>query len=69
MAFRVWVPFRIEEDVMSKRSGLSRGDRRRNARLERLRSVVRFELGIAAIDLADDTQVVVCRDPPRLNAT
>jgi transposase len=30
--------------------------------LERLRSVVRVELGIAAIDLADDTQVVVVCD-------
>jgi transposase len=55
-------PNHTEEDVMGKPNGLSRGDARRNARLERLRAVVRAELGIVAIDLADDKQVVVVCD-------
>jgi transposase len=46
---------------MSKRSGLSRGDARRNARLARLRAIVRADRAIVAIDLADDRQeLVVC---------
>lgn len=38
-------PNHTAEDVMGKGNGLSRGDVRRNARLERLRSVVRPQLG------------------------
>jgi transposase len=47
---------------MGKRSGLSRGDARRNARLIRLRGVVRHDLAILAIDLADITQALVLCD-------
>jgi transposase len=46
---------------MGKRSGISRGDGRRNARLRRLRGIVRHDRAVLAIDLADDTQeVAVC---------
>jgi transposase len=41
---------------------LSRGDLRRNARLERLRGVVSRDRAVLAVDLADDTQVVVVCD-------
>jgi len=44
------------------RSRLSRGDARRNARLTRLRGIVRPELAVLAIDLADDKQAVVVAD-------
>jgi transposase len=47
---------------MAKRSGLSRGDARRNARIQQLREVVRPELAVLAIDLADDKQAVVVCD-------
>jgi len=40
-------------------SGLSRGDRDRNARLARLRELVPLGHAIAGIDLADDTQAAV----------
>lgn len=43
-------------------SGLSRGDRRRNERLERLRSIVCPDRAIVAIDLADDKQAIVVTD-------
>jgi transposase len=43
-------------------SRLSRGDLRRNARLDRLRGVVRRDHAVLAIDLADATQVVVLAD-------
>ena len=39
---------------MSDRSGLSRGDRNRNARLARLRRLLPPENAIVGIDLADD---------------
>jgi transposase len=46
---------------MGKRSGICRGDGRRNARLRRLRGIVRHDRAVLAIDLADDTQeVAVC---------
>ena len=42
---------------MGKRSGISRGDARRNARLLGLRGIVRRDRAVLAIDLADQTQV------------
>ena len=47
---------------MSDRSGVSRGDRNRNARLARLREAVPVSDAIAGIDLADGKQVVVVAD-------
>jgi transposase len=47
---------------MGKRNGLSRGDARRNARLLRMRGVVRPDLAILAIDLADTSQALVLCD-------
>lgn len=47
---------------MGKRNGLSRGDARRNARLIRMRGVVRHDLAILAIDLADAKQVLALCD-------
>jgi hypothetical protein len=47
---------------MSKRNGLSRGDARRNARLIRLRGIVRPDRAILAIDLADTKQVLALCD-------
>ena len=43
-------------------SGVSRGDRNRNARLARLRELVLLENAIVAIDLADKKQMVVVTD-------
>jgi transposase len=54
---------------MAKRSRLSRGDARRNARIGRLRAVVRPELAVLGIDLADAKQVgVVCDHDGRVLA-
>jgi transposase len=54
---------------MGKRNGLSRGDARRNARLIRLRGVVRHDRAILAIDLADTKQaLVVCDHDSRVLA-
>src|SRR6266511_1194023 len=47
---------------MGKRNGLSRGDARRNARLIRMRSIVRHDRAILAIDLADTKQVLALCD-------
>ena len=47
---------------MSNGSGLSRGDRNRNARLARLRELVSLSNAIMGIDLADDTQAAVVTD-------
>jgi hypothetical protein len=47
---------------VSNGSGLSRGDRNRNARLARLRELVPYCNAIVGIDLADDTQAVVVTD-------
>src|SRR2546421_12928621 len=47
---------------VSKGSGLSRGDRNRNARLARFRELVPLSNAIVGIDLADDTQAVVVTD-------
>ena len=43
-------------------SGVSRGDRNRNARLSRLRELVRLENAIVGIDLADQKQMLVVTD-------
>ncbi len=47
---------------MSKGSGVSRGDRNRNARLTRLRAAVPVTNAIVGIDLADVKQMVVVCD-------
>jgi transposase len=47
---------------MSDRSGLSRGDRNRNARLARFREMLPFDHAIVGIDLADDKQAAVVTD-------
>src|SRR4029450_6068980 len=47
---------------MSNGSGVSRGDRNRNARLARLRVLVPLSDAIVGIDLADSKQVVVVTD-------
>jgi len=47
---------------VSDRSGVSRGDRNRNARLARLREAVPVSNAIAGIDLADSKQMVVVTD-------
>lgn len=50
---------------MSNGSGrrLSRGDRRRNEKLARLRSIITRETAVLAFDLAGDKQVCVLADP------
>lgn len=52
----------IEEDVVVQASGLSRGDKRRNAKLARLRELVAAGNAIVGIDLADRKQAVVVCD-------
>lgn len=47
---------------MAERSGLTRGDRRRNDRIEALRAVIRLDRAILAIDLGEDKQVAVLMD-------
>jgi hypothetical protein len=49
---------------MAHANRLSRGDVRRNAHLDRLRRVVSRDHAVLAVDLADDTQVVVVCDGP-----
>src|ERR1700682_4675357 len=51
-----------EEGVVIQGSGLSRGEKRRNARLARLRELVPVENAILGIDLADVKQAVVLTD-------
>src|SRR5262245_33675841 len=51
-----------QEDVVVQASGLSRGDKRRNAKLDRLRGLVPASNAIMAIDLADEKQVMVLTD-------
>ncbi|MGR7023060.1 hypothetical protein [Geodermatophilus sp. URMC 62] len=54
-----------QEDVVSngRARRLSRGDRRRNERLTRLRAVVTRESAVLAFDLAGDKQVCALCDP------
>jgi hypothetical protein len=47
---------------MGNGSGVSRGDRNRNARLERLRALVPVSNAIAGMDLAGSKQMVVLTD-------
>jgi transposase len=47
---------------VAKRSGLTRGDRRRNDRIEALRAVVRTDRAILSIDLGEDKQVAALLD-------
>lgn len=47
---------------MAQRSGLTRGDRRRNSRIEALRAVVRPDRAVLSIDLGEDKQVAVVID-------
>jgi hypothetical protein len=47
---------------VAKRSGLTRGDRRRNQRIAGLRAVVRRDRAILAIDLGEDRQVAALVD-------
>lgn len=51
-----------QEDVVTQGSGLSRGDKRRNDRLARLRGLVPAGNAIVGIDLADEKQVIVVTD-------
>ena len=51
-----------EEDVVVQVSGLSRGDKRRNAKLAELRRLVPVDHAILGIDLADRKQAVVICD-------
>ena len=62
-------PNDMEEDVVSKGNHLSRGDKRRNAKLAELRRLVPLENAILALDLADKKQaVVVCDHDSRVLA-
>ena len=47
---------------MGNASGVSRGDRNRNARLARLRALVPTQNAIVGVDLADRKQTVVVCD-------
>ena len=47
---------------MSRAKALTRGDRRRNERLVRLRSIVRRDYAIVAVDLASAKQAAVVAD-------
>lgn len=55
-------PNDMEEDVVSKGSGLSRGDKRRNAKLAGCRVLVPAGNAILGIDLADEKQVLALTD-------
>src|SRR6266516_8066772 len=61
MRFGLGVP-RRRRTFMSNGSGVSRGDRNRNARLVRLRELVPVTNAIVGIDLADKKQMVVVTD-------
>jgi transposase len=47
---------------VAQRSGLTRGDRRRNDKIEALRTVVRVDQAILSIDLGEDKQVAALMD-------
>src|SRR5690348_14616197 len=61
MRFGLGVP-RGRRTFMGNGSGVSRGDRNRNARLERLRALVPVTNAIVGIDLAGTKQMVVVTD-------
>src|SRR5205814_3342335 len=56
------VSHRRRRTFMGNGSGVSRGDRNRNARLTRLRALVPVTNAIVGIDLADRKQMVVVTD-------
>src|SRR5256885_6416033 len=56
------VSHRRRRTFMGNGSGVSRGDRNRNARLTRLRVLVPVTNAIVGIDLADEKQMVVVTD-------
>ncbi len=62
MSFRGLVSQNSQEDVVVQGSGLSRGDKRRNAKLARLRELVPVDNAILGIDLADEKQALVLAD-------
>lgn len=47
---------------MAQRTGLTRGDRRRDEKVDRLRDVVRADRAILGIDLGEDVQVAALLD-------
>jgi transposase len=47
---------------VAKRTGLTRGDRRRNDRIRALRAIVRADRAILAIDLGEDKQIAALMD-------
>ena len=59
MSFTGLVSQNSQEDVVVQGSGLSRGDKRRNERLARLRGLVPTDNAIVGIDLADEKQALV----------
>src|ERR1022692_484774 len=61
MRFGLGVP-RNRRTFMGNGKGVSRSDRNRNARLERLRALVPVTNAIAGIDLAGSKQMVVVTD-------
>src|ERR1035437_4782420 len=61
MRFGLGVP-RRRRTFMGNGNGVSRGDRNRNARLDRLRVLVSVSNAIVGIDLADKKQMVVVID-------
>src|ERR1700747_2403058 len=61
MRFGLGIP-RGRRTFMGNGSGVSRGDRNRNARLERLRALVPVTNAIVGIDLAGSKQMVVVTD-------
>jgi transposase len=56
------VSHRRRRTFVGNASGISRGDRNRNARLARLRELVPLQNAIVGIDLADRKQMVVVCD-------
>ena len=62
MSFTGLVSQNSQEDVVVQGSGLSRGDKRRNERLARLRGLVPTDNAIVGIDLADEKQALVVTD-------
>jgi transposase len=62
MSYTGLVSQNSQEDVVVQGSGLSRGDKRRNGQLVRLRELVPVQNAIVGIDLADGLQAVVITD-------
>src|ERR687897_1197415 len=62
MRYSGLVSHRRRRTFVGNASGISRGDRNRNARLARLRALVPLDNAIVGIDLADNKQMVVVCD-------